>query len=112
MEGRGFGSRLGLFLSKTVLLTGIHPAQQRRNPVSYTHLDVYKRQVLHIGACAHLGGAAQKDTHLTGTDRQLPGVCHVRGTVSYTHLDVYKRQASRIGRRCASAGAGTGLYGI
>ena len=31
MEGRGFGSRLGLFLSKTVLLTGIHPAQQRRN---------------------------------------------------------------------------------
>ena len=23
--------------------------------------------VLHIGACAHLGGAAQKDTHLTGT---------------------------------------------
>ena len=31
MEGRGFGSRLGLFLSKTVLLTGIHPAQQRCN---------------------------------------------------------------------------------
>ena len=26
MEGRGFGSLLGLFLSKTVLLTGIHPA--------------------------------------------------------------------------------------
>jgi len=24
--------------------------------------------VLHIGACAHFGGAAQKDTHLTGTD--------------------------------------------
>ena len=24
--------------------------------------------VLHIGACAHLGGAAQKDTNLTGTD--------------------------------------------
>ena len=24
--------------------------------------------VLHIGACAHLGGAAQKDTHLTGTN--------------------------------------------
>ena len=31
MEGRGFGSRFGLFLSKAVLLTGIHPAQQRRN---------------------------------------------------------------------------------
>ena len=24
--------------------------------------------VLHIGACAHLGGAAHKHTHLTGTD--------------------------------------------
>ena len=24
--------------------------------------------VLHIGACAHLGGAAHKYTHLTGTD--------------------------------------------
>ncbi len=31
MEGRGFGSRFGLFLSKTVQLTGIHPTQQRRN---------------------------------------------------------------------------------
>ena len=34
--------------------------------------------VLHIGACAHLSGAAQKDTHLTGTDFREP--------VSYTHL--------------------------
>ena len=33
-------------------------------------------------------------------------------SVSYTHLDVYKRQASCTGKRCASAGAGTGLYGI
>ncbi|SCG95185.1 Uncharacterised protein [uncultured Clostridium sp.] len=31
MEGRGFGRRLGLFLSKAIHLTGIHPAQQRRN---------------------------------------------------------------------------------
>ena len=31
MEGRGFGSRFGLFLSKAIQLTGIHPAQQRRN---------------------------------------------------------------------------------
>ena len=31
MESRGFGSRFGAFLSKAILLTGIHPAQQRRN---------------------------------------------------------------------------------
>ena len=31
MEDRGFSSRFGLFLSKTVQLTGIHPTQQRRN---------------------------------------------------------------------------------
>ena len=31
LEGRGFGSRFGAFLLKTVQLTGIHPAQQRRN---------------------------------------------------------------------------------
>ena len=31
VEGRGFDRRLGLFLSKAIQLTGIHPAQQRRN---------------------------------------------------------------------------------
>ena len=31
LEGRGFGSRFGALLPKTVQLTGIHPAQQRRN---------------------------------------------------------------------------------
>ena len=31
MKGWGFGRRLGLFLSKAIQLTGIHPAQQRRN---------------------------------------------------------------------------------
>ena len=31
LEGRSFGSRFGAFLPKTVQLTGIHPAQQRRN---------------------------------------------------------------------------------
>ena len=31
LEDRGFGSRFGAFLLKTVQLTGIHPAQQRRN---------------------------------------------------------------------------------
>ena len=80
------------------------------HPVSYTHLDVYKRQLLKN---AHEAGgeAAPVSMRLT----QLPGWLRIevldRGTgmndsvlqnalvpfystkpVSYTHLDVYKRQ--------------------
>ena len=43
--------------------------------VSYTHLDVYKRQ------------AIEKNLH---TDTQTDTQTHT--PVSYTHLDVYKRQ--------------------
>ena len=59
-------------------------AQDERWPVSYTHLDVYKRQVMQnimrvfsvvllimVGTVFAVGPA---------------------GPVSYTHLDVYKRQ--------------------
>ena len=50
-------------------------------PVSYTHLDVYKRQ----------------DTYrvLTAVDSALMVIDVAKGVeaVSYTHLDVYKRQA-------------------
>ena len=60
MEGRGFGSRLGLFLSKTVLLTGIHPAQQRRNLIP---AEIQHSQTLFL--CIH--------------DFQLYALC--RGTV-------------------------------
>ena len=60
MEGRGFGSRLGLFLSKTVLLTGIHPAQQRRNLIP---AEIQHSQTLFL--CIH--------------DFQLHALC--RGTV-------------------------------
>ena len=56
-------------------------------PVSYTHLDVYKRQV--IGCTLHAF------LHLMiGLPLRLD-VTKVRAsnrTVSYTHLDVYKRQ--------------------
>ena len=48
MEGREFGSRLGLFLSKTVLLTGIHPAQQRRN---FIPAEIQHSQTLFL--CIH-----------------------------------------------------------
>ena len=61
-------------------------------PVSYTHLDVYKRQSLlsypseealhQLDPTQLLGGSLNMSDHL-----MLTSV-----TVSYTHLDVYKRQ--------------------
>ena len=61
---------------------------QEAEPVSYTHLDVYKRQEYLI--------------ILTGNRRQPVAQRHAVGCVqfsrseripvSYTHLDVYKRQ--------------------
>ena len=60
MEGRGFGSRLGLFLSQTVLLTGVHPAQQRCNLIP---AEIQHSQTLFL--CIH--------------DFQLYALC--RGTV-------------------------------
>ena len=57
-------------LGKTKIVIGQHDAFNSFYPVSYTHLDVYKRQVnQYVGA------------EWKGID-----------PVSYTHLDVYKRQ--------------------
>ena len=55
-------------------------------PVSYTHLDVYKRQ-LHERAVAILDGLIflRQAGHFGKADS-----CAT--PVSYTHLDVYKRQ--------------------
>ena len=74
------------------------------DPVSYTHLDVYKRQL-----DGRLGGHIDAlDRLVAGFAQQLYLVCHRQqfatgdfkdfrrtprtGPVSYTHLDVYKRQ--------------------
>ena len=61
------------------------------DPVSYTHLDVYKRQVrLHHGP-----QRTQKRTVAVFVQRHghAPAGEHGRSApVSYTHLDVYKRQ--------------------
>ena len=75
----------------------VEPAIRRSSPrpVSYTHLDVYKRQVpgmvgvIVILACdciyiySALKKAEKRDEHFT-PGGNIP--------VSYTHLDVYKRQ--------------------
>ena len=86
--------------------------------VSYTHLDVYKRQVLTLsfgqrvgaqvgllGADQHAGGHLHGGPALSGNvhpRQQPPAAQGLRRTqeqrppgaetVSYTHLDVYKRQ--------------------
>ena len=52
-----------------------------RIPVSYTHLDVYKRQQLDR---AYRYSTYCSDIGITFKSRVRP--------VSYTHLDVYKRQ--------------------
>ena len=55
-------------------------------PVSYTHLDVYKRQVENTKC--HVIAAS------IAISRVSPSrISHTMITVSYTHLDVYKRQS-------------------
>ena len=52
--------------------------------VSYTHLDVYKRQAEHH---ALIAGADGIDLGVA-----IAVLAHFQRAVSYTHLDVYKRQ--------------------
>ncbi|QCE01180.1 hypothetical protein DEO72_LG7g2474 [Vigna unguiculata] len=58
-------------------------------PVSYTHLDVYKRQAPSSATAA----SSVSYTHLDVYKRQAPSSATAASSVSYTHLDVYKRQA-------------------
>ena len=75
-------------------------------PVSYTHLDVYKRQAEYqperhaIKAGAFRPGAVlwrgasggSKRANAGGTELPARGTRHGPRPVSYTHLDVYERQ--------------------
>ena len=60
-----------------------------RTPVSYTHLDVYKRQDLPRPRLDRRAGKMCRRKPSTAGGRSLR---RSDGTVSYTHLDVYKRQ--------------------
>ena len=53
--------------------------------VSYTHLDVYKRQVL--------DESNEKIGYKIRQAQQVDRVPYMLVPVSYTHLDVYKRQS-------------------
>ena len=73
-------------------------------PVSYTHLDVYKRQLLSRAyeadiSVVHnpLSGKLEITTRENVKTKRLEEhllhrICHTPEAVSYTHLDVYKRQ--------------------
>ena len=63
-------------------------------PVSYTHLDVYKRQVYD-----HKEELPELFDFILGNDT----------TVSYTHLDVYKRQPQESPRPDCDVMASTGI---
>ena len=71
-------------------------------PVSYTHLDVYKRQVCdpeaeYFPLVQKLGGQVIRISPVS-TD-----------SVSYTHLDVYKRQLQTL---VIALGAGLAVWGV
>ena len=62
-----------------------------RTPVSYTHLDVYKRQLQNIPRTAIVIFSDEAHFHLAGTVNKQ-NYRYWAEAVSYTHLDVYKRQ--------------------
>ena len=75
-------------------------------PVSYTHLDVYKRQT-GLGVNSHT--AAVTSLGISTSTGPLRPLCAMRKAarmvsaksstpVSYTHLDVYKRQIKTLAR--------------
>ena len=68
-------------------------------PVSYTHLDVYKRQALYLigndGRNVQISSVRQVGTtkkNLVMVNAPSPEESRREIPVSYTHLDVYKRQ--------------------
>ena len=70
-------------------------ASHEPRPVSYTHLDVYKRQIVTFAMTQLAVSATQIRTLLlNGRSPRylLPEAVIAYIPVSYTHLDVYKRQ--------------------
>ena len=83
---------------KKALLFEVTYYKNRINSVSYTHLDVYKRQVYaNIGNLSDVGAVLQNDAGGIGLFRSEflyleSETFPTEEPVSYTHLDVYKRQ--------------------
>ena len=120
MRQGSFG-HIAVHMDKRILValaldTALTLGKISRSPRAVQVMQRHKT-VLHIGACAHFGGAAQQDAHLSSADpgkqffllhlslgfvdksNLLGGhslgdelLADVLIAVSYTHLDVYKRQ--------------------
>ena len=67
-------------------------AEATAKPVSYTHLDVYKRQHDNSAPIQRRRGASLSGHDGLGDPFQERERLDAGGAVSYTHLDVYKRQ--------------------
>ena len=69
--------------------------------VSYTHLDVYKRQPIYAAMIEKLDDSVDRICQVIKTlgiaDRTIVIFYSDNGAVSYTHLDVYKRQIRYVG---------------
>ena len=64
------------------------------NPVSYTHLDVYKRQAYNyyiLNVDLENFNLSHVPVYIMGEEQLSMYAMYM--SVSYTHLDVYKRQA-------------------
>ena len=76
------------------MLSDIGQVVNAAETVSYTHLDVYKRQCL--SSTSPMPGTRASRWASTSSVRQStrtrPGKKRRAAPVSYTHLDVYKRQ--------------------
>ena len=104
LAGEGSGSAMDQYL--TIHAEQYTPVGEGSIPVSYTHLDVYKRQVqaLHRRQRHAERGLRRREQppagvalHHRDADAVLLADAVQRGAlghdaVSYTHLDVYKRQ--------------------
>ena len=113
---------LGIMLGKSYLPLGFgqwvkglrrkvdKPIPTTLESVSYTHLDVYKRQ--------HLASLPDEPAAVIVAELQRLGIpeahwdgyleCLALETVSYTHLDVYKRQVEA----CYSTAKGVIITGL
>ena len=84
------GEVVGVHLRDDCLTDGMLDIRRYHPAVSYTHLDVYKRQ-------ARLWQSAFEWLGWTGSSEPTETRCSPRHrrarAVSYTHLDVYKRQS-------------------
>ena len=88
-------------------------ATTAHTPVSYTHLDVYKRQVLYMLFCRLFALTSLGIPFFAPVVPKQPSSpdTFTIGPVSYTHLDVYKRQVIYLGSNPLSISIPSLLFG-